>query len=82
MLRWYLLALLVTGAWLDLGVGLRVFSPPSFGVVLVGPCLAWLPLSILAERRATLGLGQRGSSAVRALAVAERPLVTSGCRDP
>ena len=60
MLRWYLLALLVTGAWRDLGVGLRTFSPPSFGVVLVGSCLAWLPLSVVAERRATLGRDQCG----------------------
>lgn len=60
-LRWYLLALLVVAVWLDLGVGLRVFSPPSFGVVLVGSCVAWVTLSVLAERRAARGLGQRGA---------------------
>ena len=50
-LRWYLLALLAVGAWLHLGVGLRVFSPPSFGALLVGSCLAWVALSLRAERR-------------------------------
>ena len=50
-LRWYVLALLAVGAWLHLGVGLRVFSPPSFGVLLVGSCLAWVALSFRAERR-------------------------------
>ena len=50
-LRWYLLALLAIGAWLHLGVGLRVFAPPSFGVLVVGACLAWVALSLRAERR-------------------------------
>jgi hypothetical protein len=50
-LRWYLLALLAIAAWLHLGVGLRVFSPPSFGVLLVGACLTWVVLSLRAERR-------------------------------
>ena len=50
-LRWYLLALLAIGAWLHLAVGLRVFAPPSLGALLVGSCLAWVALSLTAERR-------------------------------
>lgn len=60
-LRWYLLALLVVAVWLDLGVGLRLLSPPSFGVVLGGSCLAWVTLSVLAERRVRHGHDQRVS---------------------
>ena len=50
-LRWYLLTLLALGAVLHLGVGLSVFSPPSFGMVLIGACLAWVALAFMAERR-------------------------------
>lgn len=50
-LRGYLLVLLAVAAWLHLGVGLRVFSPPSFGVLLIAACLTWVVLSVRAERR-------------------------------
>jgi len=50
-LRTYLIVLLVVGAWLHVVVGLSVFAPDSFGVPFVGACLAWVALSIVAERR-------------------------------
>ena len=63
VLRVYLVVLLVVGAWLHVVVGLSVFAPASFGVPLIGACLAWVALSFVAERRAAGAVGAGRHSA-------------------
>jgi len=65
VVRTYLIVLLVIGAWLHLVVGLSVFAPASFGVPFVGACLAWVALSLVAERRPVGEVGAGRRSAVR-----------------
>ncbi len=60
VLRAYLIALLAVGVWLHVVVGLSVFAPASFGVLLVGACLAWVALSFAADRRPVGGPGAGG----------------------